>query len=136
MNVAPVAATLAGIYGLASGVVTERPLAAPAAPAAIRQPAPLRAFTVADSLAAIRWAAARWGVSYPWLLRVAECESGLRSDAYNPSGASGLMQWMPSSYWGLAERIGETRSYWDPYAAANVASYAFSRGLSSMWSCR
>ena len=95
-----------------------------------------RVFTVADSYAALHQAALRWGVSEPWLDRVAMCESGMSPTAYNPSGASGLMQWMPSSYWALAKQIGESRSYWDAHAAANVAGYAFSRGLASMWVCR
>ena len=85
---------------------------------------------------AIATAAARWGVSYDWLLRVATCESGLNPGAYNPSGASGLFQFMPSTYWYFAGRIGETRSYWDPYGASNVAAYMFSIGQSYQWTCR
>lgn len=85
---------------------------------------------------AIAWAANRWGVSYSWLLGVAECESGLNPSAYNPSGASGLFQFMPGTYWTYAARIGETRSYWDAWGAANVAAYMFSIGQSYQWTCR
>lgn len=89
-----------------------------------------------DAEAAIGWAAARWGVDYGWLLRVATCESGLNPNAYNPSGASGLFQFMPGTYWTFAARIGETRSYFNPYGAANVAAYMFSIGLAYEWTCR
>ncbi len=85
---------------------------------------------------AIATASARWGVSYGWLVRVATCESGLNPSAYNPSGASGLFQFMPGTYWLYASRIGETRSYWDAYGAANVAAYMFSIGQSYQWTCR
>lgn len=86
---------------------------------------------------AIAWAANRWGVSYAWLLGVAECESGLNPGAYNAySGASGLFQFMPGTYWAYAARIGETRSYWDAWGAANVAAYMFSIGQSDQWTCR
>lgn len=85
---------------------------------------------------AISTASARWGVSYGWLVRVATCESGLNPSAYNPSGASGLFQFMPGTYWLYASRIGETRSYWDAYGAANVAAYMFSIGQSYQWTCR
>lgn len=95
--------------------------------------APQTGNAVTDAIAA---AAARWGVSYYWLLRVATCESGLNPNAYNPSGASGLFQFMPSTYWYFAGRIGETRSYWDPYGAANVAAYMFSIGQAYQWTCR
>lgn len=89
-----------------------------------------------DATAAIAWAAARWGVSYGWLLRVAECESGLNTGAYNGSGASGLFQFMPGTYWLYAAQIGEGRSFWNAYGSADVAAYMFSRGLSYQWSCR
>lgn len=89
-----------------------------------------------DSEAAIAWAAARWGVDYNWLLRVAMCESGLNPNAYNPSGASGLFQFMPGTYWAFAARIGETRSYFNPWGAANVAAYMFHIGLAYEWTCR
>lgn len=89
-----------------------------------------------DATGAIAWAAARWGVSYSWLLGVAECESGLNPNAYNPSGASGLFQFMPGTYWTYAARIGETRSYWNAYGAADVAAYMFSIGQSYQWTCR
>ncbi len=109
-------------------------------PSPPRRPAPVYRYTPVyhtySSTDAIATAAARWGVSYGWLLRVAECESGLNPSAYNPSGASGLFQFMPSTYYLYAGQIGEARSYWDAYGSANVAGYMFSRGLSYQWTCR
>ena len=40
-----------------------------------------RYYYTSDATAAISAASARWGVSYWWLLRVAQCESGLNSGA-------------------------------------------------------
>jgi len=104
------------------------------------RPAPVYRYTPTyhtySSTDAIAAAAAHWGVSYGWLVRVAQCESGLNPSAYNPSGASGLFQFMPATYWLYAGQIGETRSYWDAYGSANVAAYMFSRGLSYQWTCR
>ena len=94
-----------------------------------------RMFTVADSYAAIHQAALRWGVSEAYLDRVAMCESGMSPTAYNPSGASGLAQFMPATFAANAARIGERGSLWNPYAAGNVMGYMFARGESSAWSC-
>jgi soluble lytic murein transglycosylase-like protein len=105
----------------------------PYRPAPIYRSVPAAGGSATDAIAQ---AAARWGVSYGWLLRVAECESGLNPGAQNPSGASGLFQFMPGTYWLYASRIGETRSYWDAYGAANVAGWMFAHGLSYQWTCR
>ena len=105
----------------------------PRRPAPIYRAAPTYGGSATDAIAQ---AAARWGVSYGWLLRVATCESGLNPSAQNPSGASGLFQFMPGTYFLYASRIGETRSYWDAYGSANVAGYMFSRGLAYQWTCR
>ena len=80
-------------------------------------------------------AAQRWSVSYNYLVRLATCESGSNPGAYNPSGASGLFQFMPSTYYGYAGRIGEGRSLWDAYANANVAAYMISVGQAYQWTC-
>lgn len=113
---------------------------APARPAPIYHSAPVRrvapVYGTGSVTDAISQAAARWGVDYGWLLRVAQCESGLNPGAQNPSGASGLFQFMPGTYWLYASQIGETRSYWDAYGSANVAAYMFSRGLAYQWTCR
>ena len=92
---------------------------------------------MSSSEAAIWSASQHWGVNYYWLRRVAVCESGLNPGAYNrSSGAAGLFQFMPATFWSHAGRIGEQRTYWDPFAAANVAAYLFRIGQSGQWSCR
>jgi soluble lytic murein transglycosylase-like protein len=91
-------------------------------------------FSASDSVAAIAEAAARWGVSESWLMSVARCESGLNPYAFNGYNA-GLFQFAPGTYWEFAGRIGETRSYWNPYGAANVAAFMFHEGLSYEWAC-
>ncbi len=106
------------------------------APAPVYRSVPVAPSAGGSATDAIAQAASRWGVDYNWLLRVASCESGLNPGAQNPSGASGLFQFMPGTYWLYAGRIGETRSYWDPYGAANVAGYMFANGMSGQWTCR
>ena len=90
----------------------------------------------AVSVAAIQSAASHWGVSYWWLRRVAQCESSLNPYAYNRwSGATGLFQFMPGTFYAYARLIGEWRSPYNAYASANVAGYMFHRGLSYQWAC-
>jgi len=85
---------------------------------------------------AIAAASRRYGVSYAWLLRVATCESELNPDAYNPSGAQGLFQFMSGTYAAYAARSGVGGSVWDARTAALVAAYMFKNGQAGQWSCR
>jgi hypothetical protein len=84
-----------------------------------------------DIAAIIRAAAARHGVNGDQLLRVAMCESGLNPTAQNRSGASGLFQFKPATFYGHGGH-----NIWDPYDQADVAARMFSQGLASMWTCR
>lgn len=71
------------------------------------------------------------GVDPNWLLRVAACESGFNIYAHNPSGATGLFQFMPSTFYGN----GGT----DIYSAtdqANIAAKMFAAGQSGQWVCK
>ena len=87
-------------------------------------------------LAAIHWAAARWGASEPALVAVARCESGLNPQAYNAGGGfSGLFQFLPATYWAYARLAGETRSYWSASGSADVAAWMFAHGLANQWTC-
>ncbi len=68
-----------------------------------------------------------------WALRVARCESRYDPLAVNASsGASGLFQFMPSTW----------RAYfagwniWDPYAQARAALVFYSRGATNAWTCK
>jgi hypothetical protein len=99
-------------------------------------PAPTCAVVECAPLAAIHWAATRWGTSEPTLVAVARCESGLNPQAYNAGGGfSGLFQFLPATYWGYAPLAGETRSYWSASGSANVAAWMFAHGLAHQWGC-
>ena len=85
----------------------------------------------------IRDAAAAQGADAEQLLRVAYCESRFNPGAYNASGASGLFQFLPSTWAANSARAGFAgASVWDPVASANVAAYMFRMGQSGQWVCR
>ena len=85
----------------------------------------------------IRDAAAAQGADAEQLLRVAYCESRFNPGAYNASGASGLFQFLPSTWAANSVRAGFAgASVWDPVASANVAAYMFRLGQSGQWVCR
>lgn len=52
----------------------------------------------------IRLGALRYRQPFWLLLKIAKCESGLRPRARNPSGSSGLMQFMPATFAGTPYR--------------------------------
>jgi uncharacterized protein YabE (DUF348 family) len=88
--------------------------------------------------AIIREAAAAQGADAEQLLRVAYCESRFNPGAYNASsGASGLFQFLPSTWATNSVRAGYAgASVFDPVASANVAAWMFARGQAGQWSCR
>ena len=87
--------------------------------------------------AIIREAAAAQGADAEQLLRVAYCESRFNPGAYNPSGASGLFQFLPSTWAANSVRAGYAgASPFDPVASANVAAFMFARGQAGQWVCR
>src|SRR5438552_1557496 len=91
----------------------------------------------AEIEAIIRDAAAAQGADAGQLLRVAYCESRFNPSAYNASGASGLFQFLPSTWAANSVRAGYAgASAFDPVAAANVAAWMFARGQSGQWVCR
>jgi hypothetical protein len=91
----------------------------------------------ADIEAIIREAASRHGADPDQMLRVAWCESRFNASAYNPSGASGLFQFMPRTWSANSVRAGLAgASPFDPVAAANVAAWMFARGSANLWSCK
>ena len=91
----------------------------------------------AEIEAIIRDAAAAQGADAGQLLRVAYCESRYNPGAYNASGASGLFQFLPSTWAANSVRAGFAgASPFDPVAAANVAAWMFARGQAYQWVCR
>lgn len=114
---------------VAPAEVAEIPLPTPSAPKpAYVAPAPVSSGSIQDIIIA---AAGRWGVSPGQLLRVAACESGFNLYAHNPSGATGLFQFMPSTFYGY----GGTDLY-SAYDQANIAAKMFSQNQSNQWVCK
>jgi soluble lytic murein transglycosylase-like protein len=69
-----------------------------------------------------------------WGLRIAKCESGYNPYAQNPSGASGLFQFMPSTFANTPPgRAGG--SIWDPTANSQAAAWMYSQGRQGEWEC-
>jgi hypothetical protein len=109
-----------------------------AAPAAAAPPAAPPAFTPpppgsgGDGLAAI-YAVFGNSPGLTWALRVANCESHYNPLAVNrSSGASGLFQFMPSTW--NANFPGQ--NIWDPNAQARGALVFYNAGRQSAWTCK
>jgi soluble lytic murein transglycosylase-like protein len=70
-----------------------------------------------------------------WGLRIANCESGYNPRARNPSGASGLFQFMPQTFANTPPgRAGG--SIWDPLTSSQAAAWMYSQGRQSEWQCK
>ena len=120
-----------------ASTLEERPAPAPPdpapRPAAVRRPV----FTPppgsgGDGLAAI-YAVFGNSPGLSWALRVANCESHYNPLAVNRySGASGLFQFMPSTW--NANFPGQ--NIWDPYAQARAALVFYNAGRQSAWTCK
>jgi hypothetical protein len=126
---------------LKASALEERPAPAvivPAPPPApAPRPAPAASFTPppgsgGDGLAAI-YAVFGNSPGLSWALRVANCESHYNPLAVNrSSGASGLFQFMPSTW--NANFPGQ--NIWDPYAQARGALAFYNAGRQSAWTCK
>lgn len=88
-----------------------------------------------NSIIDIIYAAAdRYGQSRADMLRVATCESGLDPSNYTPPyGASGLFQFLPST-WQTTPYAGY--DIFDPWANANAAAWMWSVGRRGEWVCQ
>jgi len=90
-----------------------------------------------DFESAIRTRCAAVGCNPEQLIRIMYCESGGRSNAQNPSGASGLFQFMPRTFSANAARIGLTNAdIWNPYHQIDVATTMFANGQAWQWVCK
>lgn len=67
------------------------------------------------------------------LWRRARCESGLSPTAHNPSGASGLLQFLPSTW---ATTPFARFSIWSPYANAFAGAWMIAHGRGGEWVCQ
>lgn len=90
--------------------------------------------TTGNSIIDIIYAAAdEYGQSRSAMLAVAQCESLLDPNAYNPlSGASGLFQFLPGT-WATTPFAGQ--DIFDPVASANAAAWMWSVGRRGEWVC-
>ena len=108
------------------------PAAAPAAAARAAAPFTPPPASGGDGLAAI-YAVFGNSPGLTWALRVANCESRYNPLAVNrSSGASGLFQFMPSTW--NANFPGQ--NIWDPYAQARGALVFYNAGRQSAWTCK
>ena len=80
----------------------------------------------------IRRAALHWRVPTALLLRKARCESRLDPYAHNPSGASGLLQFLPSTW---ATTPYARHSIWSAKWNALAAGFMHHVGRGAEWSC-
>jgi uncharacterized protein YraI len=81
-------------------------------------------------------AADRWGQPRADMLRVARCESNLNPNAVNrSSGASGLFQFMPSTFAFTPNgKAGE--SIFNAYSSADAAGWMWANGMRNHWVCQ
>jgi len=88
-------------------------------------------YSRAQVIQIIHTAAARYGQNGDYMTRVASCESSLNPYAYDrASGASGLFQFMPGTFYAHGGH-----DIWNPADQSNVAAKMFSQGYSYEWSC-
>lgn len=88
-----------------------------------------------DELIQIIYAAAdKYGQPRADMLRVAQCESVLDPNVVNPaSGASGLFQFMPSTF-AFTPFAGQ--DIFDPVVNANAAGWMWDNGMRNHWVCQ
>ena len=110
-------------------VAKPKPTATPKPAAPVVAPPPAAA---AGSVQAIIIAAAeRHGVSASWMLKIAACESGYRTNAYNPAGPYiGLFQFLPSTF----RAHGGTDIY-DAGQQSEITATMLAAGQSRAWGC-
>lgn len=81
-------------------------------------------------------AADRWGQPRADMLRVARCESNLDPRAVNASsGASGLFQFMPSTF-AFTPNGKAGQNIFDPVASADAAGWMWANGMRNHWACQ
>jgi hypothetical protein len=88
-----------------------------------------------DALTAIRMASIVYRVDYSMLVRKASCESGgtFSQYSYNPSGASGLFQFLPSTW---ASTPFGREDVFNGYINALAAGWMHAQGRGGEWVCQ
>lgn len=89
----------------------------------------------------IKWSG-YYGVDSGWLLRIAACESGYRSNAINRNyyagggNPSGVFQFLPDTFNSYSSRAGFRGDIFNADDNVHAAAYAFSHGGAGNWECR
>lgn len=99
-------------------------------------PAPDSGTPSSDIVQIIYNAADRWGQPRADMLRVARCESNLDPRAVNSSsGASGLFQFMPSTF-AFTPNGKAGQDIFDPVANADAAGWMWANDMRNHWACQ
>lgn len=100
-------------------------------------PAPVPTTGSQSEMVNIIYAAAdKWGQPRADMLRVAYCESNLDPRAVNrSSGASGLFQFMPSTF-AFTPNGKAGQNIFDPVASADAAGWMWKNGMRNHWACQ
>jgi hypothetical protein len=113
-----------------TAVPTPEPTATPR-PVTHAAPPPVPAADPNSVIGIIQAAAARWGVSGDWMVKIARCESGLRTNAYNPRGPYiGLFQFLQSTF-----RNNGGQDIYSAYDQSDIAAKMLAHGQAHQWSC-
>ncbi len=86
-------------------------------------------------LPTINAAASKYGLNPELLISIISCESGFNPQAYNPSGASGIAQFIPSTFYG-SWNIYSSGGLWNPTAQIYAMALKISQGGLTAWVCR
>lgn len=79
----------------------------------------------------------KYSADKEWMYRVMNCESGGDLYAKNPSGATGLYQFMPGTFSGNAPKAGfENLDIYNAEQQIGTAAYMQSINQSSQWICK
>ncbi|MGC4107974.1 MAG: SH3 domain-containing protein [Thermomicrobiales bacterium] len=106
----------------------------PVTPSPTEPTSPGGPYTEDEIIQIIYDAADRYGQPRADMLRVAMCESNLDPSAVNgSSGASGLFQFMPSTF---ASTPYADQDIFDAWASANAAGWMWSVGRRNEWECQ
>ena len=102
-----------------------------AAASVVSRPRSTYSLSQQQVIAIIRAAAARYNQDGDRLVRVANCESSLNPLAYDAgSGATGLFQFMPATFYGHGGH-----NIWDAADQSDIAAKMFSQGQAGQWTC-
>lgn len=79
---------------------------------------------------------AKYGLDYDKLYNIVNCESSWNYQVIGDSGlAYGLAQFHKSTWDSFSKSYGEKLDYYNPFHQIDLMTWAFSKGLSSHWTC-